>query len=235
MNILNIAGYKFVTLTGLIDFRRELLAKCNALQLKGTILLSTEGINISLAGEYTAIQQFKSYLVNYPQLSDMSFRESHSDFLPFQRMKVKLKKEIITMRRSEVLPEKTKAPEMTPEELKQWLDEKCEMTLLDTRNAYEIEYGTFENAVNLGMEDFCEFPQLAEKLNRNKPIVMFCTGGIRCEKAAVYLLQSGFNNVYQLQGGILNYFSKVGGAHYQGNCFVFDERVAVDTNLKTIN
>lgn len=232
MQIQNIAGYKFISITELSELRLQLQTKCDELALKGTILLSSEGMNLNLAGTMANIALFKEYLKQEPLFVDMTYRESYSSFQPFKRLKVKIKKEIITMRRDEVQPEVKRAPSLSPQELKQWLDENREITLLDTRNDYEVRFGTFHKAVNLHIDDFCEFPQTAETVTREKPVVMFCTGGIRCEKAAIHLLNAGFPEVYQLHGGILNYFAEVGGAHYDGECFVFDERVALDANLQ---
>jgi UPF0176 protein len=232
MQILNIAGYKFVTLSDLPGLRSKLLEQCRLLQLKGTILLSVEGINVTLAGTCRFIEIFKNFLKDYSFFKDLSFRESYSACQPFKRMKVKIKKEIITMRCREIQPEQQTAQHLSPEELKQWLDEKRAITLLDTRNGYEIEFGTFTDAMHFDLDDFSEFPKASEKLTRDKPIVMFCTGGIRCEKAGAYLLQAGFSEIYQLDGGILNYFAKIGSAHYQGECFVFDERVALNFELQ---
>lgn len=232
MRILNIAGYKFLPLQDLLSLQTDLTDLARQLNLKGTILLSDEGINLSLAGEIDNIHFFKKKLTEDKRFSDITFRESFSDFIPFKRMKVKIKKEIITMYRDEVKPEENRAPSISPQHLKQWLDENKEITIVDTRNEYEMAYGTFENAVNLHLDDFSEFPEKSAQLEKHKPIVMFCTGGIRCEKAALHLLQNGFEEVYQLDGGILNYFKEVGGAHYQGDCFVFDERVALDPELQ---
>src|SRR3990167_9796036 len=203
---------------------------CKNLSLKGTILLSTEGIYLSLAGSLENIQNFKSTLKQNFHLSP-SFRESTSDTIPFKRLKVKLKKEIITLKEDHIHPEQEKAPYISPEIFKQWLDEKRDVIVLDTRNDYEIDFGTFENAVNLHLKHFNEFPLKSHHLEKNIPIVTFCTGGIRCEKAALYLLKKGYPCVYQLEGGILNYFKQVGGTHYQGKCFVFDDRIAIDANF----
>lgn len=234
MKIENIAGYKFVPLNELESLRSDFLSLCQALMLKGTILLSPEGINIFLAGTNENINTFRARLASDSRLADISFRISFSDSQPFQRLKVKIKKEIITMRHPEIKPVEGRAPAISPTEFKQWLDENRDITILDTRNEFEIDYGTFENAVNLHLKDFSEFPEISKKITREKPIVMFCTGGIRCEKAALHMLNLGYENVYQLEGGILNYFEEVGGAHYQGGCFVFDERTAVfETRSKT--
>lgn len=232
MSIRNIAGYKFIPLSDLADLQASLLARCETLQLKGTVLLSAEGINLNLAGAEDKITDFKLFLKENSLFADMTFRESFSKDVPFDCLKIKIKNEIITFREPTVQAEKNSAPAISPHEFKHWLDENRDITVLDTRNDYEVRFGTFRNAVNLKIEDFSEFPKESAKISREKPIVMFCTGGIRCEKAALYLLQNGFENVYQLRGGILNYFSETGGAHFDGECFVFDKRIAVDANLQ---
>lgn len=232
MQILNIAGYQFIALSDLPSLRDHFLNKCKELNLKGTILLSPEGINIFLAGTLVDVQAFKAFLKIDPRFAELNFRESFSAAQSFLRMKVKIKKEIITLRQQDIQPVKKRAPSLSPQELKKWLDEGRDITLLDTRNEYEIRFGTFKNAINLHLKDFCEFPAAADKLNPAKPIVMFCTGGIRCEKAALHLLKQGFADVFQLEGGILNYFSAVGDAHFTGDCYVFDQRVAVDPSLQ---
>lgn len=230
--IQNIAGYKFVTLTDLPELKGIFLEKCIFWSLKGTILLSAEGINVSLSGSHEMISQFKAYLRQDNRFADMTFRESISSEQPFKRMKVKLKKEIITMRQPDVKPEESRAPSITPKELKNWLDEGRDIRILDTRNDYEVQFGTFHRAINLRLKDFSEFPEKSKSLEKDKPIIMFCTGGIRCEKAAIQMMNEGYEQVYQLEGGILNYFSDVGGDHYQGECFVFDERVALNPSLE---
>lgn len=232
MNIINIAGYKFITLNDLDELRLGFMAYCGSLALKGTILLSAEGINLSLAGSPEQVAAFKAYLQQDKRFTDIHFRESLSAAVPFKYLRVKLKKEIITMGRPEIQPEVQCAPHISPRTLQQWLDEKRDITLLDTRNDYEVRFGTFENAVHFDLEDFGEFPEKTVGLDKTKPVVMFCTGGVRCEKAGAHLLNEGFSSVYQLEGGILNYFATVGGAHYQGECFVFDQRIAVDTALQ---
>jgi UPF0176 protein len=232
MQIQNIAGYKFIPLTDLSELRSELLQKCNNLQLKGTILLSSEGVNMSLAATPNSINEFKSLLKQDARFADISFRESVSDNVPFKFMRIKLKKEIITMKRPEVRAEEHRAPSLSPQELKRWYDEKRPMTVLDTRNDYEYRFGSFRDAINLGIDDFSDFPKAAEQVSKDQPVVMFCTGGIRCEKAALHLLNAGYPEVYQLEGGILNYFAEVGGDYYDGECFVFDQRISLDANLQ---
>jgi UPF0176 protein len=232
MRIHHIAGYKFTLLSELTALRQRLLDECCALDLKGTILLSLEGININLAGTPDNINTFVNLFCQDNHFADMTFRLTHTEQQPYRRLKIKLKKEIITLRQQSVQPTEKRAPSISPSEFKQWLDENRDVTILDTRNDYEIAMGAFTRAVNLELNDFCQFPSSLAKIARDKPIVMYCTGGIRCEKAALHLMNEGYTNVYQLDGGILNYFEKVGDAHYDGDCYVFDERVAV--NAKTM-
>jgi UPF0176 protein len=231
MQIKNIAGYKFVPLADLPLLQTALLAETERLQCKGTILLSAEGINLSLAASADAIVAFQAYLEQDVRFAGMAFRESESAYQPFKFMRVKIRDEIITMRQPDVKP-RERAPSLSPQEFKQWLDENRDITVLDTRNDFEVRFGTFARAEHFQLAEFGEFPKAALNLQKDKPVVMFCTGGIRCEKAAVYMLNAGFPEVYQLDGGILNYFSEVGGAHYRGECFVFDQRVSVDAALQ---
>ena len=152
-------------------------------------------------------------------------------------MMVRIKKEIIFMNQPEVQPEKETAPYVEPLELKKWYAENREMVILDTRNNYEVEVGTFDGATHLNIDNFSDFPKAVAALSeemKTKPVVTFCTGGIRCEKAAAFLMKQGFTNVWQLKGGILNYFEQCGGANFQGNCFVFDARRAVDAALEEV-
>lgn len=232
MQILNIAGYKFIELSGLPELRAELFQCCESQAIKGTILLSPEGINISLAGKPDAVSAFKSRMAMDTRFADIRFHHTYSEFVPFNRLKVKLKKEIITMRQGDVAPlHVERAPHVSPAELKKWLDEKRSLTLLDTRNDYEYDCGTFDEAVNLNLSNFGELAEAVKGMDKEQPVVMFCTGGIRCEKAAIYMQNEGFKQVYQLDGGILGYFAQVGGAHYKGDCFVFDDRVALTPQL----
>jgi UPF0176 protein len=232
MQILNIAGYKFTELSALPLLQEDLQSACQANDLKGTILLSNEGININLAGGLKGVADFTARLTSRDAFADMRFHRTYSTAQPFKRLKVKLKKEIITFRQGEAAtPLERRAPDIAPAELKRWLDEQRDITLLDTRNDYEFRFGAFAGAVNLQIDQFGELPQAIRELDKTKPLVMYCTGGIRCEKAAVYMENLGFNEVYQLDRGILGYFADVGGAHYDGECFVFDERVALAPDL----
>lgn len=239
MKFNNIAAYKFVKLSQLDSLRQVLLEKCRLLAIKGTILLSPEGINLMLSAPVPAVEAVKQYFVTMPEFSDLIYKESLSEQCAFKRLFIKIKPEIITLRARNVSVTKaTTGNYLSPSQFKHWLDAKKDMLILDTRNAFEIEYGTFENAVNLNLQRFTQFPEAVEQQLDNsakeKPVVMFCTGGIRCEKAAAVMLNQGYKQVYQLEGGILNYFQHCGGAHYQGDCFVFDERIALDSNLTPI-
>ncbi len=232
--VVNIAAYRFVPLTDLPSLRKRLLGKCKAWGLKGTILISTEGINVFVAGGRDEIDSLLNEIRALPGLADFSPKVSVSGEQPFNRMLVRIKKEIIAFGVPGIEPEKRTAPKIAPRELKRWLDEGRPLTLLDTRNDYEVKVGTFKNAVTLGIDHFRSFPtaicQLPSELKR-QPVVMFCTGGIRCEKAGPYLEREGFEHVFQLDGGILKYFEDCGGEHYLGECFVFDRRVGVDPGL----
>ena len=230
---LNLAAYRFARLTDLTGRRAALRKRCRELQLAGTILLSKEGINLFIAGEVSAVRCLLAELRSDPVLSELDGKESYSDHQPFSRMVVKIKRQIIAFVQG-IDPLRDHAPRVQPTTLKQWLDEGRDLVLLDVRNDYEISLGTFRGAKRLGLKYFRQFPQRATEqtdLPRDKTIVSFCTGGIRCEKAAPYLLKQGFAEVYQLDGGILNYFEQCGSAHYQGECFVFDKRVALDPSL----
>jgi predicted sulfurtransferase len=235
LRVLNIAFYHFVNLEDPQKIRQELKGICSSLGLKGSILVSSEGMNGFLAGAEEPIRQFQAHLKNEALWSSITFKESISDRVPFQRLLIKLKKEIIPLGDPNIQPHHFTAPRLSPQELKHWLEEGKDFLLLDTRNDYEVKYGTFEKATLLEIQHFRDFPEKLHQIpdsEKKKPVVMFCTGGIRCEKASVVALNQGFQEVYQLEGGILNYFEECGGSHYEGNCFVFDERVALDPQLK---
>ena len=230
----NISAYKFVPIADPASVKADLLPLCRSLELKGTILVSLEGINMFVAGTRTAIDTYVEYLTNYPDFDNLPIKESFSDHQPFSRMLVRLKKEIISMGVESIRPAVRTSPKLRAAELKQWLDEGKDITLLDVRNDYEVEVGTFTKATPIGVDHFRKFPEAIKGLPeeaKQKPVVMFCTGGIRCEKAGPLMQEHGFEHVYQLDGGILRYFEEVGGDHYDGDCFVFDKRVAVDPAL----
>jgi UPF0176 protein len=215
--------------------RERLLSICKARGLKGTILISREGINLFVAGDNDAIGSLLAELRALPGLADFNPKFSGSEEQPFNRMLVRIKKEIIAFGVPEIEPAKRTVPKLAPRELKRWLDEGRPVTLLDARNDYEVRIGTFKNAVSLGLDHFRGFPTAVRRLPaelKQQPIVMFCTGGIRCEKAGPYMEREGFEQVFQLDGGILKYFEDCGGEHYSGDCFVFDRRVGVDARLE---
>ena len=238
-SIVNIAAYKFVGLDDLPSRREHLLARCRALALKGTILLAPEGINLFLAGAPLAIDGLLASLRSDPLLADLRVKRSWSAAQPFRRMKVKLKREIITLNRPQLRPAAERAPALAPAVLKRWLDAGCDdagrpLVMLDTRNAFERELGGFDGCVDFNLARFSDFaPALEAQAARfaGQTVVTYCTGGIRCEKAALLMREIGIAHVYQLDGGILDYFEQVGGAHYSGGCFVFDEREALDPAL----
>lgn len=233
-SVVNIAAYKFVTLDNLGQRRAGLRRICSRLGLRGTVLLSEEGINLFVAGRRGAVDALLRYVREDPALANLDAKESFSDRQPFNRMLVKIKQEIIAFGHDNIVPAKQTSKKLAPEQLQTWLDKGKLVTLLDVRNQYEYRLGTFANAVTLDLDHFRNFPQAIEQLPddvRERPVVMFCTGGIRCEKAGPFLEESGFQQVYQLDGGILKYFEKCGGRHYDGECFVFDQRVALDSTL----
>jgi UPF0176 protein len=232
--ITNIAAYRFAPLQELQGLRAELIAFCNARQLRGTILLSTEGINLFVAGEAEKIEALLARLRAIPGLEPLTAKYSYTADQPFRRMLVRIKREIIAFGVPGIDPAKRTSPKLAPAQLKQWLDEGRKLILYDTRNDYEVKLGTFENALPAGVDHFRDFPAAVAKLPeemKDETIVMFCTGGIRCEKAGPYMESQGFKHVLQLDGGILKYFEECGGAHYKGDCFVFDQRVGVDPSL----
>ncbi|MCU0809674.1 MAG: sulfurtransferase [Thiobacillaceae bacterium] len=240
MHVVNISCYKFISLSNREALKAAFSQRCQALDLKGTILLAPEGINVFLAGSREAIDAIVAWLRADPRFADLQPKESLSASAPFRKLRVRLKKEIITMKMPLVRPEEGRAPSVAAATLKQWLDRGCDdegrpVVMLDTRNDYEVEAGTFEGAVDFDIASFSEFPpQLARHRDEfaGKTVVSFCTGGIRCEKAAIHMQAIGIERPYQLEGGILKYFEEVGGAHYRGDCFVFDQREALSADLQ---
>ncbi|MES2682275.1 MAG: sulfurtransferase [Pseudomonadota bacterium] len=241
MSVLNIAAYRFVSLDALPALKMHLAAAACAQGLKGTVLLAPEGINLFLAGSDEGIAAFVQALDADERLANLTLKRSYSDTQPFKKLLVKIKPEIITLRQPQVNPALTPAPSVAPTKLKAWLDQGHDdagrpVVLLDTRNAFEVGHGSFEGAVHPDIEKFSDYPAAVGSLGdlSGKTVVTFCTGGIRCEKAAPWMLQAGYENVVQLEGGILNYFEHCGSAHYTGGCFVFDERRALDGDLQVL-
>ncbi len=233
--IVNISAYRFAALTDLKSLRARLSIQTKALGMKGTILISAEGVNLFVAGTAAAIEELLGTLRGLPGLEGLAPKYSRSDHQPFRRMLVRIKKEIIAFGVEGIDPIRHPSPKLPPATLKQWLDEGKSVTLLDTRNDYEVKLGTFRGAITAGIDTFRDFPESVKRLPeslKSEAVVMFCTGGIRCEKAGPLMEREGFKNIYQLDGGILKYFEECGGAHYDGECFVFDQRVGVDPGLK---
>ena len=233
--ITNIAGYRFVTLPDRDTLHPVLQSVCDDLGLKGTVLLAPEGINFFLAGPQSSIDGFVTYLEKDPRFESIPLKVSYTDYQPFNRMNVRRKKEIISVGLDHIQPEFFTGDEIDPVDFKAMLDDGTFVHVLDTRNDYELRVGTFENAINLDIRSFRAFPEAIQSLPstmKDEPIVMFCTGGIRCEKASAIMIEAGFTNVKQLKGGILGYFEAVGGDHWNGDCFVFDQRVAVNPALQ---
>jgi UPF0176 protein len=239
--VVNIAAYLFVA----IDDPRALAEaiRAHAQALRGTVLVAPEGINVFLAGSEGDIADFLAWLRADPRFAALHPKVSHSAHLPFGRLRVRLKREIIAFRREGTAPlAAPRAPAVSPATLARWLerghdDDGRPVVLLDTRNREEVGYGTFSNALTLPIDNFVDFPQALEAERerlREATVVPFCTGGIRCEKAARWMLQQGFERVQQLEGGILGWFEQQGGAHYEGRCFVFDQRVALDPQLQPL-
>jgi len=229
------AIYKFVKLADCAAMREPLLAQCNTLGITGTLLLAEEGINGTIAGSRSGIDCVLAYLRSDPRLADLVHKETFADHPPFYRMKVKLKKEIVTMGVPGVNPTERVGQYVRPENWNALISEP-NVLLIDTRNDYEVGVGTFRGAIDPHITSFREFPDYVKKHldPKQKPrVAMFCTGGIRCEKASAYMLQQGFPEVYHLQGGILKYLENVPAEQslWQGECFVFDQRVAVGQGL----
>lgn len=233
--IVNIAGYRFVDLPDRDALKGPLESVCLDLSLKGTILLSGEGINFFLAGLQANVDAFVTYLERDERFTDIPLKMSYTDYQPFNRMNVRKKNEIISVGLDHIRPHERTGEEIEPLAFKALLDAGQPLHVLDTRNDYEMRIGTFENAIDLDIRTFRAFPKAIENLPesmKDEPIVMFCTGGIRCEKASAIMMEAGFTNVKQLKGGVLGYFEQVGGNHWNGDCFVFDQRVAVNPSLE---
>jgi UPF0176 protein len=236
MTILTIAFYKFVELPDFKELKGPLLARCEALGIKGTILLAAEGINGTIAGTPENIGAALTYLRTDPRLANLVHKEASAAEMPFYRMKVRLKREIVTLGEPRANPAKLAGEYVTPEKWNELLDDPS-VVFVDVRNDYEVRLGTFKGALNPQTKSFRELPDWvrAQTALRDKPkVAMFCTGGIRCEKSTAFLRAEGFPHVYHLEGGILKYLETVPADRnrFAGECFVFDERVAVAHGLK---
>ncbi len=229
------ALYKFVPLTDLAHIRARVLDLCRAQHIFGTLLLAPEGLNGTLAGTRAGIDALLLHLRSLPGCADIGHKESPAPTMPFKRLKVRLKKEIVTMGVPDIDPAHIVGTYVAPQDWNALLDDP-EIVLIDTRNDFEISYGTFDNAINPATTAFGEFPGWFDTHQpefAGRKIAMFCTGGIRCEKATAYARSKGFEQVYHLQGGILKYLETVPekGSKWRGDCFVFDERIALGHGL----
>lgn len=233
---LSVAFYKFVELQDYAELKPPLLACCQDNDVQGTILLATEGINGAIAGLPHNIHAVLDFLREDPRFADLAPKESWSEKRPFYRMKVRLKKEIIKMGVPDIDPTQTVGEYVKPEDWNQLLADP-DVVVIDVRNDYEVAIGTFKGAINPNTKSFSELPEWLQEqaeLQKKPKVAMFCTGGIRCEKSTALLRHEGFEDVFHLQGGILSYLEKVpeDESQWQGDCFVFDERVAVGHGLK---
>lgn len=243
--VLNLAAYRFVELDDLPALRSHLLQRAEQAALKGTVLLAPEGINLFLAGQPERLRDWLAQLRRDARFADLDVKESFSPTQPFKHLRVKLKAEIIRMNQPTIRPAAGRAPSVDAPTLARWLqqgrcDEGRDVVLLDTRNGFEVDHGAFDGALDWRLGKFSDFPQaLAAHLStqaadlKGKTIVSYCTGGIRCEKAAIWMRQQGLPHALQLDGGILKYFELVPGApHFHGGCFVFDQRETLDADLQ---
>ncbi|HJV62140.1 MAG TPA: sulfurtransferase [Albitalea sp.] len=237
--ILNVSAYLFTPLSDTAALRESIRSRAAAAALKGTVLLAEEGINLFLAGRAEALRDFLAWLRADARFEALEAKESWSRALPFAKLLVKVKREIIRMDHPSIRPHAGRAPAVDATTLARWLDAGHDddgrpVVTLDTRNAFEVQHGRFRGAIDWRIGKFSEFPRAAlahrDEL-AGKTVVSYCTGGIRCEKAALFLAEAGIEHVMQLEGGILKYFEHTGGRHFEGECFVFDAREALDTSL----
>lgn len=234
MKIANITGYKFIPIKNELVLQETILKRSTNLNLKGTVLISRKGINFSVSGNKNNIDKFLLFIRSDSRFADVDVKITYNAYQPFRKMLVRIKKEIISMGIEEIDPFKFTGQKISPKELNKKLNNNEDIVLLDTRNEYEVRLGTFKNAIDLNLDSFRDFPKEIEKLRKKlngKEVVMFCTGGIRCEKASALMLKNGFENIQQIDGGVINYFKETGGRHWNGDCFVFDDRVALDKDL----
>jgi UPF0176 protein len=240
--ILNISAYRFTPLADPLAWRGRIRAQAERHSLRGTVLLAEEGINLFLAGDAPALRAFVEWLRGDPSLAAMHTKESWSPQAPFRKLLVKVKREIIRMNEPAITPTVARAPAVDAPTLARWLDRGHDdagrpVVLLDTRNGFEVDHGRFRGAIDWRLARFSDFPQAMHAHGdalRGRTVVTYCTGGIRCEKAALYMARAGVQHVLQLDGGILAYFERVGGRHFDGRCFVFDERQTLGPALAAV-
>ncbi|MFM9916614.1 MAG: sulfurtransferase [Rhizobacter sp.] len=238
--VLNISAYRFVVLDDPDTLRAQIHAQATSRGLRGTVLLAEEGINLFLAGPPESVRDFVGWLRTDARFAGLEVKESPSTTVPFGKLRVKIKREIIRMNHPAIRPQAERAPAVSARTLSRWLDqghddEGREVVTLDTRNAFEVDAGRFRGAIDWRIDKFSDFPAAVLEHRdafRGKTVVSYCTGGIRCEKAALFMADAGIERVMQLDGGILKYFEETGGAHYDGHCFVFDARREVASDLR---
>lgn len=238
---LHLAGYKFVDLPDAAALRDPIEARARTLGLRGTVLLAGEGINLALAGDAAALGEFMAWLRTDPRLTDLAVRETAGDGSAFGRLRVRVKREIIRMDCPQLRPADARAPAVAPATLARWLargsdDDGRPLAMLDTRNAFEVDRGAFEGAIDWRLARFGDFPAALRARRaelEGRTVVAYCTGGIRCEKAVLLMRAAGVPHALQLEGGVLGYFEQAEGApHWRGDCVVFDGRGALDTRLR---
>lgn len=239
-SIINLSGYRFVHLENLPEIQADMKDSLSKFGIKGSVMLAGEGINVSVAGTSEQVIKLRNYLNQDIRFAGIWLKESRSYEVPYPRLRIRVRAEIIAFdgQNSERLQEsRPVAPPIPPETLRAWLDEGRDITLLDARNDYEIVSGTFAGSQHLDIKHFRNFKAAVNQaleegsLDPAKPLVTYCTGGIRCEKAAPWLLEKGFQEVYQIDGGVINYLQICGPAHWDGDCFVFDGRVELTPDL----
>jgi UPF0176 protein len=238
-SILNISAYRFVALNDTAQWRESIRSQAGRAGLKGTVLLADEGINLVLAGAEPGVRDFVQWLTAHESFAALPLKESWSSDMPFGKLLVKVKPEIIRMNHPTIRPQAGRAPAVDARTLARWLDAGVDdagrqVVTLDTRNAFEVDHGRFKGAHDWRIDRFSDFPQALEQHRAElagKTVVSYCTGGIRCEKAALLMAQAGVENVLQLEGGILRYFEEAGGKHFEGDCFVFDARRTLSDTL----
>lgn len=226
--------YHFINLPNFESFKIPLMAFCNSYQLKGTILLAKEGINSTISGDRVGIDALYEYLKSEIGIKNLVYKESINENQPFGKMKINLKNEIVALGVENLDVEGLKGEYISPKDWDAFIN-RDDVIVIDTRNKYETLLGTFENAIDPNTASFRQFPKWVEdnlaKVEKNKKIAMFCTGGVRCEKSTAFLKSKGFENVYHLEGGILKYFEDTEAKAWKGSCFVFDDRVALNKKL----
>jgi len=241
--ILNVSAYRFVPVQDTAALQASVLARAQTAGLKGTVLIAQEGLNLALAGPAPGLRTFLGWLQADARFADLPLKESFSVEMPFRKLLVKVKREIIRMNRPAVRPAAGRAPAVSARTLARWLaqgrcDEGRPVVMLDTRNAFEVDAGAFDGALDWRLGKFSDFPlELEARVDelRDKTVVSYCTGGIRCEKAALVMRDAGLTHVHQLEGGILRYFEDTGTAPgWRGDCVVFDDRAALRPDLSPI-